>query len=177
MGDPSKMGLWCPCQPTSKIHLTEEMVGCGETIPAATCPPGLVYPVEEDRVNEKPKGRPVPREGKKQHLLRQPREGGIGAKHWGAQGCTPSFWERPLAPLDCQQSTPKASYQGNAAKEDLRNPGRATGVPLGHCGQISPRLRAWPPHIALPGVTLPPAAGPFTLVSSTLLKSHIVEKE
>lgn len=88
MGNPSKMGLWCLCQPTSPINVTEEMVGCGEIIPAArpaaTCPPALVYPVEEDKVNEKPKGRPVPREGEKQHLPCQPREEGIRAKHWGA---------------------------------------------------------------------------------------------
>lgn len=64
------------------------MVGCGETIPtarpAATCPPGLVYPVEKDRVNEKPNSRPVSRKGENQHLSCQPREEGIRAKHWGA---------------------------------------------------------------------------------------------
>lgn len=88
MGNPSKMGLRCLCQPTSQINFTEEMVGCGETIPAArpaaNCHPGLVYPVEEDRVNEKPKGKPVPGEEEKQHLPCQPGEEGIRAKHWEA---------------------------------------------------------------------------------------------
>lgn len=88
MGNPSKMGLRCPCQPTSQMHVAEETVGCGQTIPAArptaSCPPGLVYPVEKDRVNEKPKGRPVPMKGEKQHLPCQPGEEGIGAKHLGA---------------------------------------------------------------------------------------------
>lgn len=32
MGNASKMRLWCPCQPTSQINVTEEMVGCEETI-------------------------------------------------------------------------------------------------------------------------------------------------
>lgn len=112
MGNPSKMGLWCPCQPTSQVHLAKETVGCGEIIPAAgpaaTCPPGLVYTVEENRVNEKPKGRPVPREGEKQHLSCQPGEEGTGAKHWGTQGCTPSFWGDTTCPSGLSAKHPKS---------------------------------------------------------------------
>lgn len=105
--------------PSAGIPVEERRWDAGSLFPSTPrCQPPsqpcLLFPGEEEGVNEKPKGRQVSREGEKQHLLGQPGEEGSGAERRAAP---PHFGEHPCAPRHRRQSIPVSEPAKRSAAE------------------------------------------------------------